>query len=72
MYLQRRFDDAVYDYSRAIQIDNTVREVFFNRALAYTWLRQDVQAQADVEMAVGMGLGRNKLEGAITQIKRQR
>jgi len=43
-----------------------------NRALAYTLLGKDMEAQKDVDRAVGLGFDRGKLDSGIGELKKQR
>ena len=66
-----QFQRAIRDYDEAIRLDPQLALVYSNRAIAYTLLGKDKEAQQDVDQAVGLGLDRDRLEGAIEELKKQ-
>ena len=66
------YQRAIEDYGRAIRLDSEFAFPFADRAIAYTLLGDDDEAQQDVDRAVGLGFGRGRLDGEIEEIKRQR
>lgn len=67
-----QFRGAIEDYNEAIRLDPEFSLSYFNRALAYTWIGSDVQAQQDVERAVELGSNRALLETQIEFVKERR
>lgn len=45
---------------------------WINRALAYTLVGMDVEAQRDIDQAVELGVDRVRLEGMVEQAKKAR
>ena len=60
------------DHDEAIRLDPELVPAFVNRAIAYTLLSKDTQAQQDVDRAVGLGFDRGALESAIKDAKNRR
>ena len=51
------YERAVQDHDEAIRLDPEHVLAYINRALAYTFLGKDVEAQQDVERAEELGIG---------------
>ena len=58
--------------SEAIRLDSQLALGYVNRALAYTVLGEDKEAQQDVDRAVGLGIDLGILECALEDAKKQR
>ena len=67
-----QIERAFQDWGEAIRIDPEFANPYASRALAYTILGDDKEAQQDVERAVGLGLDRGMLDGAIAGVKKRR
>jgi lipoprotein NlpI len=67
-----QLQNAVEDLTRAIELDPQFTMAYYNRALAYTLLGNDLLAQQDAAAATGLGFDRASLELALSELKRQR
>ena len=63
---------AIRDYGEAIRLYPQYALAYVNRALAYTLLGQDKEAQQDMNRAVELGSDRGPLEDAIEELMKQR
>ena len=63
---------AIEDSDRAIDLNPKRAESYVTRALAYTLLGNDEQAEHDVDRAVQLGFDRALLEGSVEEFKAQR
>jgi tetratricopeptide (TPR) repeat protein len=52
-----QYERAVQDHDEAIRLDPEHSLAYLNRALAYTYLGKDEEANRDIERAVGLGIG---------------
>ena len=69
---QGLYDRAIEDYDEAIRLDPQIAISYANRALAYTRLGKDQEAQLDVARAVELGISRAELETEIAKVKARR
>ena len=67
----RQYQRAIEDYDEAMHRPWR-RRAFANRALAYTLLGNDKEAQQDVDRAVELCLDRGAVESAIGELKKHR
>ncbi len=63
---------AIQDYNEAIHINPQYALAYANRAIAYTLLDKDAEAQQDIDRAVELGVNRATLEGRVEQVKQER
>ena len=69
---QGRLEEAIQDYDEAIRLDPQDADAYINRALAYTLLGKDAEANRDVDRAVELGINRSVLDSEIERLKRGR
>ena len=69
---QEQWNEAIGEYSKAIELDPNLAEAYVNRAMAYTFLGMDDQAQADIEQAITLGISRVLIETRVEQAKQMR
>ena len=65
-------DKAVADFTRALELDPQIPGAYLNRAWAYTLLKRDREAQADIERAVELGIDRGLAQMIVEQGKQLR
>ncbi|MBN1967704.1 MAG: tetratricopeptide repeat protein, partial [Anaerolineae bacterium] len=54
-YAQRRlYDEAIADYTRAIELDSSLKQAYNNRGIIYAALREYELAQADFSQAIAL------------------
>jgi tetratricopeptide (TPR) repeat protein len=63
---------ALKDLDQAIQLSPEFAMAYYNRALTYTLVGNDLKARHDAELAAGLGFDRVALERAIEEMKRRR
>ncbi len=63
---------AIEDLNEAVRLDPQLAFAFANRALAYTYLGRDLEAQRDTKRGIELGLDRGILESAIQKAQRNR
>ena len=64
--------DAIVDLGEAIRLDSQFAIAYHNRALAYTYLGRDDDAQADVERGTELGLDPDPLLAKINEVRNAR
>ena len=69
---QGRFDDAIAEFNKAIELDPQVASAYAGRALVYTELGKDQQAERAIEKVVELGLDAAVLRAAVEALKAQR
>jgi len=67
-----QLDLAIDDLSQAILLTHNYGMAYYIRALAYTELGRDAEAEEDIEQAVKLGVDENSLMAAIEELKESR
>ena len=67
-----QMERVIQDLGEAIRLDPVLAEAYLGRAMAYTFLGKDREAQQDVDRALALGFDRGTLDGAIEEIKKER
>jgi tetratricopeptide (TPR) repeat protein len=67
-----QYEKAVEDYGDAIRTDPKLVMAYVNRAIAFTFLGRDKEAQQDVDRAVSLGVHSDDLRTEIHIAKRRR
>jgi tetratricopeptide (TPR) repeat protein len=70
--LQGCFDDAIAQFSKAIELDPQFASAYAYRALAYTGLGNKQQAERDIHKAVELGANADLLREMVEAEKAQR
>jgi Tfp pilus assembly protein PilF len=60
------------DLDEAIRLDPQFAAAYANRAVVYTFLGKDAEAEQDTNKAVELGFDRDKLDGQVERAKRMR
>ena len=71
-YMPLEPERAIDTFGEALQLDPMYADPYFGRAITYTILGKDEEAQMNVDRAVGIGMDRSALEGAIEELKKLR
>ena len=71
-FILGQFQKSVEDLGEATRLDPELPLSYAIRARVYTLLGKDDEAQADIELAVALGMDRIFLERAVEELKRQR
>jgi len=66
------YPQAIEDLNEAIRLNPQDANAYANRAISYTFLGQDAEAQHDIERSVELGVDRGLLESDIEEAKRHR
>ncbi len=69
---QGKYKRAIEDYDEAIRLNPHLASAFANRAVAYTHLGRDLEAQQDTKRGIELGLDRGILQSAIQKTQRNR
>ncbi len=67
-----KYKRAIEDYDEAIRLNPQLASAFANRAVAYTYLGRDLEAQQDTKRGIELGLDRGILRSAILKAQRNR
>ncbi len=67
-----RLAEAIEDYDEAIRLDPQLALAYANRAVAYTLLGRDAEAQQDVDRAVVLGIDPAALRSEIERLRQLR
>jgi tetratricopeptide (TPR) repeat protein len=67
-----QYERAIEDLNEAIRLDPELQFAYGIRALAHTMLGNDTRAKEDVDRAVELGFDRDRLDGLIDEILKQR
>ena len=63
---------SIAKYDEAIRLNPQLASAFANRAVAYTYLGRDLEAQQDTKRGIELGLDRGILQSAIQKAQRNR
>jgi tetratricopeptide (TPR) repeat protein len=69
---ERRYHLAIQDYNQAIRLAPQFAEPYAGRALAYTLLSKDREAEQDVARAVELGFESALLEREVEELTKRR
>ena len=67
-----QYQRAIQDYDQAIHVNPQYANAYAGRALAYTIISMDAEAQQDVDRAVELGFNRTRLDSTIDELRKQR
>ena len=71
-FVLEQYGRALDNYNEAIRLDPLFANSYAGRAMTYTLLGEDKEAEQDVERAIGLGFDRSTLDGLIEDSKKQR
>ena len=66
---ESQLDEAIAEFTKAIDLDPNLAEAYAGRALAYTALDRDQEAERDIDKAVELGLDADVLNQLIEGLK---
>ena len=66
------YQRATEDLNEALRLVPQFATAYVNRAVSYTLLGMDAEAQEDIERAIELGFDRGVVESAIAEAKRNR